>query len=115
MSKPSPNNTLRAMMEHWAALELGSTDRLVMLTLWAHADWSTGQNAYPSVATIGRLAGLTRGTIQRALRRAERAGAVAMDRAGGGACATTYRVLLPTREDADPPRSAATPAFARGP
>ncbi len=115
MNKPAPNNTLRAMMEHWAALELGSTDRLVMLTLWAHADWRTGQNAYPSVATIGRMSGLARGTVQRALRSAELAGAVAIDRAGGGAFATTYRVLLPTREDADPPRSAAPPAFVRGP
>lgn len=115
MSKPAASNTLRSMLEHWSGLRLPPTVRLVLTTYWAHADWSTGQNARPSVATVARLSGYSRGTVQRALRLAEKAGALALDRPGGGLLASTYRVILPTGQREDPPRSAAPPASARGP
>ncbi len=60
----------RSFHDWWrqiAATRLTHTEKAVLVCLAAHADWQTGQGAYPSVATIAQETGLGRRTVQRTL------------------------------------------------
>ncbi len=65
------------------------TDKLVLLGIANHAD-ENGENAWPSVPTLARYAGVSERNARHALRRLEEAGAITTEKRMGG------------RVDADP-------------
>lgn len=75
-------------------------DRLVLLTLANHAD-AAGHNAWPSIDRIASEALVHRATAIRCLARLKQAGAVVVERHGGGRFrTTTYSVVLEKQSQA---------------
>jgi hypothetical protein len=74
---------------------LSRSDKLVLWTLFAHADWKFG-TCYPAVATLEAESGLGRRTVQRAIGTLSRLGILSCENRKGGrpGHATRYRLIL---------------------
>lgn len=74
--------------------EHGGTELLVLIVLAESANRDT-RISYPAVATIAKLARVSRATVQRALRKLEASGEVeVIDNALGGRGTRRYRVVV---------------------
>ena len=57
----------RAWMEAPRVLALSDAAYRVWVALWSYADGNTGENAFPSVRTLGRVTGKSRRAVFRAI------------------------------------------------
>ncbi len=75
---------------------LSRSAKLVLWTLFAHADWKSGM-CYPAVATLGDESALSRRTVQRAINTLARVGILTCENRNGGrpGQVTRYRLILP--------------------
>lgn len=88
------------------------TDKVILIGLANHAD-SAGHDAWPALATLARYANLDRRNVQRALRRLESGGHIAVETQEGGDHRTRddrrtnrYRIIMQRGGvDATPPPS----------
>ena len=92
----------------WALRDAPVTNKSDLLVLIAIADhaYDGGGGAYPSEATIGKLARLSERGVRYSLRRLEAAGVIAVDQRGG--IDNVYRVVMTPANAAVVPRQPAT-------
>jgi len=86
-------NPLVAMRFIIRELEAPPLEKLLMLALLSHADGEG--HCFPSVATLAAETGISRRTVQRLLRRLERAGLLRITPGQGRRHPSSYRLALP--------------------
>jgi hypothetical protein len=80
--------------------KLSASDWRVLACIALHADGSG--RAYPSMATIAALTGISRGDVPRAIRRLERLGLLSRKSRGGNSGVNVYTVIFNIREVSAP-------------
>lgn len=98
--------SVTAMAHVWADESLGSTDKLVLLSLADHADEEG--SCYPSVGRISRRTGLGERAVQNSLKRLKEEGRISVKMNGGKRGSNRF-FLHPTPAP-DAPRTKCTPA-----
>lgn len=93
--------SIRVMTWVWDHSRSRGTDRLVLLAI-ADAASDSGGDAWPSVPTLARKAGVDERTVQRSVQRLVKLGELAVKPAAGQHGVNVYRVVMTPRQSATP-------------
>ena len=93
-TEPKPRHTESWLAAVMADVGLHPRAKAAAYVLAQHADWTTGADAYPSVATIARAAGMPPRTVSRALEDLEDAGWAVRTGITRPRNATDYRLTM---------------------
>ena len=86
----------------WGGSRARGSARLVLLAIADHAD--DGGQAWPSVARLARMTGLSRRQVQRRVRQLVKAGELVIEQLGGGGRSTRYRIAVQPASPETSPR-----------
>ncbi|WP_334459079.1 helix-turn-helix domain-containing protein [Micromonospora sp. CPCC 205554] len=100
--------SVRVMSWVWDHSPVGGTQRLVLLAIADCAD-DTGENAWPSVATLARKVRLDERTVQRVIRRLVDGGHLTVSASAGGRASNRYAVIMRAGDADASPVADATP------